>query len=169
MVNGRSVTGILHMWNKTPLDWYSKLQSTVETATFGSECSATRTCTEQIIDLRLTARYLGIPIKGSSVMFGDNETVVNASTLPHSKLHKRHNALAYHKTREGVAAKIFRYIFIPGSTNPADILSKHWDMPSVWDNLRPLLFWKGQASNTKSTEAETSDIETATVPDESIK
>ena len=37
MISGRSVTGILHLFNKTPVDWYSKLQSTVETATFGSE------------------------------------------------------------------------------------------------------------------------------------
>ena len=27
------------------------------------------------------------------------------------------------------------------STNPSNILSKHWDMPSVWDSLKPLLFW----------------------------
>lgn len=34
---GRSVTGILHMLNVTPIDWYSKMQATVETATYGSE------------------------------------------------------------------------------------------------------------------------------------
>ena len=33
MISGRSVTGILHFLNKTPIDWFSKLQSTVETAT----------------------------------------------------------------------------------------------------------------------------------------
>ena len=37
VVTGRSVTGILHLANKTPIDWYSKKQSTVETATYGSE------------------------------------------------------------------------------------------------------------------------------------
>ena len=25
--------------------------------------------------------------------------------------------------------------------NPADILSKHWDFPSVYDSIKPLLFW----------------------------
>jgi hypothetical protein len=34
---GRSVTGILHLVNSTPIDWYSKLQNSVETATYGSE------------------------------------------------------------------------------------------------------------------------------------
>jgi hypothetical protein len=37
MVTGRSVTAILHFLNQTPMDWYSKKQATVETATFGSE------------------------------------------------------------------------------------------------------------------------------------
>jgi hypothetical protein len=51
VVTGRSVTGILHMVNKTPIDWFSKKQVTVETATYGSEFVAARICVEQIIDL----------------------------------------------------------------------------------------------------------------------
>ena len=109
LVNGRSVTGILHMVNQTPIDWFSKLQATVETATYGSEFVATRQCVEQIIDLRLTLRYLGVPIEGSSYLFGDNKSVVDSSTMPHGKLHKRHHALSFHKTREAVAAGIVRY------------------------------------------------------------
>jgi Reverse transcriptase (RNA-dependent DNA polymerase) len=37
IATGRSVTGILHLMNKTPIEWYSKKQATVETATYGSE------------------------------------------------------------------------------------------------------------------------------------
>jgi hypothetical protein len=51
---GRSVTGILHLINKTPIEWYSKKQATVETATYGKEFVAARVCVEQIIDLRNT-------------------------------------------------------------------------------------------------------------------
>jgi hypothetical protein len=43
---GRSVTGILHLMNKAPIEWYSKKQATVETATYGSEFVAARICTE---------------------------------------------------------------------------------------------------------------------------
>jgi hypothetical protein len=62
MVTGRSVTAILHFLNQTPMDWYSKKQATVETATFGSEFIAARTTIDQIVDLRTTLCYLGIPI-----------------------------------------------------------------------------------------------------------
>jgi hypothetical protein len=34
LVNGKSVTGIMHVFNKTLIDWYTKKQSTVETATY---------------------------------------------------------------------------------------------------------------------------------------
>ena len=51
LLSGKSVTGILHLLNKTPIDWYSKKQGTVKTATFGSEFVAARTAVEQIIDL----------------------------------------------------------------------------------------------------------------------
>jgi hypothetical protein len=39
MVTGRSVTAILHFLNQTPIDWYSKKQATVKTATFFSFAS----------------------------------------------------------------------------------------------------------------------------------
>ena len=37
LVTGKSLTGCLHFVNKTPVDWYSKKQATVETATYDSE------------------------------------------------------------------------------------------------------------------------------------
>ena len=88
LVSGKSVTGILHFFNKTPIDWFSKLQSTVETATFGSEYVAARTCTEQIIDLRMTLRYLGVPVEGPSYMLGDNKTVVDTAAHPQSSAYR---------------------------------------------------------------------------------
>ena len=33
LATGKSLTGCLHFVNKTPVDWYSKKQATVETAT----------------------------------------------------------------------------------------------------------------------------------------
>ena len=142
LLSGKAVTGILHLINQTPVDWYSKLQSTVETATFGSEFVAARTCTDQVIDLRNVLRYLGVPVEGATIVFGDNESVMNQTAFPHAKLHKRHNALSYHRTREAEAAGITRHYWIEGKTNAADILSKHWSYSSVWDSLRPLLFWE---------------------------
>jgi hypothetical protein len=54
LLTGRAVTGIVHLLNQTPGDWYSKRQATVETATFGSEFTAARIAVDQILDLRTT-------------------------------------------------------------------------------------------------------------------
>ena len=84
------------MLNDTPIDWFSKRQATAETATYGAEFVAGRIATEQIIDLQTMLRYFGVPIK-ESYMFGDNKSVITSSTIPHSSLNKRHNALSYHR------------------------------------------------------------------------
>ena len=146
MITGRSVTGILHLINKTPIDWYSKKQATVETATYGSEFVAARTCVEQIINLRLTLRYLGVPIREKSYMFGDNQSVVNSSSQITAKLHKRHTMLSFHRVCEAIASGMINFIFINGAINPADILSKHWGYSLIWPQLKPLLFWKGDTA-----------------------
>ena len=41
---------------------------------------------DQIVDMRNTLRYLGVPIQGPSWMSGDNLSVVNSSVLPSGKL-----------------------------------------------------------------------------------
>ncbi len=149
-LTGRSVTACLHFANATPIDWYTKKQATVETATYGSEFMAARTCVEQIIDLRNTFRYLGVPIEEKSYMFGDNESVVNSSTELYAKLNKRHTALSFHRVREAIASGFILFTFIPGKINPADILSKHWSYSSIWPILQPIMFWKGDTINIKS-------------------
>ena len=134
LATGKSLTGCLHFVNKTPVDWYSKKQATVETATYGSEFVAAKTATEQIIsmDIRQTLRYLGAPITTKSFLFGDNRSVVTSATLPHSTLTKRHNILAFHRVREAIAAKLMAFYWIQSAYNLSDMLSKHWDPPTVY-------------------------------------
>jgi hypothetical protein len=54
MATGRAVTGVLHFLNGTPIEWYTRKQPTVETATYGSEFTAAKTAIQQIAALRLT-------------------------------------------------------------------------------------------------------------------
>ena len=144
MISGRSVSGILHLINRTPLQWYSKKQGTVETATYGSKFVAARIATEQIVDLCITLRYLGVPINSKTYMFCDNKSVVDSSSRPHAVPHKGHKALSFHCIKEAIASGVVCFTHIPGDNNPADILSKHWgNNHKVWIMLQPLLFWNG--------------------------
>ena len=102
LATGKAVTAALHFLNQTPIDAYTKRQSTVETATYGSEFVAARTAVDQIIDIRTTLRYLGVPIRDKSYMFGDNKSVVTSSTIPNSTISKRHHLASYHRVREAL-------------------------------------------------------------------
>jgi hypothetical protein len=144
VVTGRSATGILNLLNLTPLDFTSKRQETVETATYGSEFIAARIATEQIMDLRNTLRYFGVPtIEDKTNMFGDNKSVVTSSTLPHSVLKKRHHFLAYHRVREAIASGIVKCFHMPGTENPSDVLTKNLSHSVAWPLIKPFLFFAG--------------------------
>jgi len=82
--------------------------------------------------------------------------VVTSSTIPHSLLTKRHNALSYHRVREAIAAGILSFYHVAGKLNPADILSKHWSYNDIKGVLMPLLYWKG---DTRECEMESNIIE----------
>ena len=146
LVTGRSCTGILHLINQNPCAWFCKLQNSVETATYGSEFVAARIATDQIMDLRYTLRMLGVPIDGKAYMFGDNQSVITSSTLPHSSLNKRHNALSYHRVREAIASDVMWFFHIAGTDNPADVLTKYCGHAVFWPLIKPFLFWRGQPS-----------------------
>ena len=143
LATGKSLTGCLYFVNKTPVDWYSKKQATVETAIYGSEFVAAKTATEQIMDIRLTLRYLGAPIGTKYFLFGDNRSLVTSATLPHSTLTKRHNILAFHRVREAIAAKLMAFYWIQSAYNLSDMLSKHWDHPTMYKMILKLLITRG--------------------------
>ena len=109
-VTGRAVTRILHLLNQTPIDWFSKRQATVETTTYGLEFIVAWIVVDQIIALCTDLRYFGVPICKKSYLFGNNKSVITSSTIPHSSLTKRHNALACHCVREAVASGFLKFI-----------------------------------------------------------
>ena len=144
VVTGRSCTGVLHLLNQTPSSWFSCCQGQVETATYDSEFMAARQAVEQIIDIRYTLRMFGVPLDGPAWLLGDSQAVINSTTIPHSSLSKRWNALLYHRCHEAVAAGIVRFEFLPGRETPSDILTKNLPWAKACVFVEPLLLWKGE-------------------------
>ena len=104
---------------------------------------AAKTATEHIMDLRYTLRYLGVPIKSKSYMYGDKRSVVTSATLPHSTLSKRHNILAFHRASEAIEAKIIDFHWIRSEHNLSDMLSKHWEHSKIFSMIQKLLITCG--------------------------
>ena len=123
-ITRKSHTGILLYVNAAPVIWYSKLQNTVETSTFGSEFIAMRICVEMIEALRHKLRMFGVPIDGPANVFCDNNSVVINATIPTSPLKKKHNAIAYHRVREAIAARTIQVAKVKSEENLADAFTK---------------------------------------------
>jgi hypothetical protein len=140
LVTRRSVTGILMFGNNMPIEWISKRQKTVETSTYGSELVASRIATDLIVEYRYKFRMLGIPIDGPSLMLGDNASVITSTTTPSSPLRKKHNAVAYHRVREAIAAGIINFAKIDSSDNLSDCLTKPLRPDEFMKLVKPVLF-----------------------------
>ena len=83
-----------------------------------------RIAVEFAIESRYKLRMLGIPILGSCILFGDNQSMITSSTIPFSSLKKKHNAIGYHRIREAIVSRIVDLLHVASKENLADILTK---------------------------------------------
>jgi hypothetical protein len=82
----------------------------------------------------------GIPIDGAANVFCDNNSVVINASIPTSTLKKKHNAIAYHRVREAVAAGLLRIAKVQSCENLADLLTKSLSGPAL-QNLIQKILW----------------------------
>jgi len=90
---------------------------------------------------------MGMKVTQPSVLFVDNEAVVKNTTLPSSSLKKKHNAIAYHKVREAVAAEIVLVAKVNGQYNRADLMTKPKGPPDYHRLLNGLLYHAPNSAN----------------------
>ena len=107
-----------------PFSGIRESQNTVESSTFGSEFIALKSAVEMLIGLRFKLRCFGIPIDEPSNVMCDNEAVTKNVRSPQSTLSKKHNPVAFHKCREGVAAFIYRCAHEPTGTKLSNLFTK---------------------------------------------
>ena len=141
----------------SPIDWFSKRQNTVETATYGSEFVAARTVVDQIVDLHYILCMLGVPLTGLSWMFGCNLSVVNSAAVPSGKLLKCQNTLNFHRVREAQAAGFINFVHIDGKHNLAHVCTKHTLSHEWYELVKPLIFWCAKNDTLGSYQIEGSD------------
>ena len=128
-VTRRSRTGFLVYLNSALIYWLSKKQTSVETASFGSEFVAMKQCCEYLRGIRYKPRMMGIPVNNPVFTYGDNQSVLWNTSVPDSTLKKKSNSIAYHYVREGA-----EWSYVKTSVNPSDVLAK--PVPAGMDRKR---------------------------------
>ena len=68
--------------------------------------------TDRLIDVQYKLRSMGVKLDPKAWMLGDNESVVTSSTIPYSRLGKRHNFLSYHRIRSAIAHGILNFVIL---------------------------------------------------------
>ncbi|KAL7529293.1 hypothetical protein ACHAWF_002923, partial [Thalassiosira exigua] len=58
--------------------------------------------------LKHTVRLAGIPVEGTSYIYGDNQPVLANTTMPNLQLKKNSNSVAFHFVQEGCACDEWR-------------------------------------------------------------
>jgi len=73
-------------------------------------------------------------------VFCDNQGVVLNTSVPSSTLKKKHNAIAYHRVREAVAANTIRVTKVSSEKNVADLLTKPLPGPKLHAFAQKILY-----------------------------
>jgi hypothetical protein len=135
--NRRSVSGYLIECGGGPLAWSSKQQTLIALSSCEAEYISCTHCARQIIWLRSLFRELGFPQLHASILYCDNQGTVSCTHDPHAHSRMKHIDLRAHFIRDCVNRRIIDVHHIPGTQNPADLLTKplHPVIHQKWINL----------------------------------
>ena len=64
---------------------------------------AMKHATEYICGLQCKLRMMGIKLIGCTYIYADNQSLLENTTAPNSKLKKKSNSVVYYHVREGVS------------------------------------------------------------------
>ena len=76
LVTRRYTSCVRLFLNKTPITSYCKRQNCVETSTYGSEAVAGKIVVDKAVNMLYNLHVLGVKVKGSTILFGDNMSVI---------------------------------------------------------------------------------------------
>ena len=80
-------------------------------------------------------------------VWGDNKSMIDSSTVPEAKLHKRHNILSFHYVRSMISQGYINLQHLASEWNFADILTKNWSYQSSYHELiQPVFHHSGNTA-----------------------
>ena len=100
----QSRTGHFIFLNTALINWLSKKRANIEGSVFGAEFVDMKTSVEALRGIIYKLRIMGVPLTGTSYVYGNNMSVIYNTSRPESTLKKKSNSICYHDVREAVAS-----------------------------------------------------------------
>ena len=119
-----SVSGFIIECAGAPITWSSKQQAIVALSSCEAEYLSCTHCACHIIWLCTLFTEIGFPQSNATILYCDNKGTVFCTHDPHSHSCMKHINIHAHFIHECVNSKIINVHHIPGTNNPADMLTK---------------------------------------------
>ena len=88
----------------------------------------------------MSSGYLGKPVGEMNYVWGDNKSMIDSSTVPEARLHKRYNILSFHYVRSMISRGYTNLEHLALEWNFADILTKNWSyQSSYYELIQPVI------------------------------
>ena len=129
--SGRSTGGYVAIMGGGALCWKSKLHRLVTLSTCEAEFIEAVEAAKEMMWLRNLLGELGYPMTGPSTLYIDNAGAVSVSKNPEHHGRMKHLDLRFFWLRDAVESGVIHTANIPGTQQPADILTKPLPIPKV--------------------------------------
>lgn len=138
-VDRRSTNGRIIFLGRGILAWKSKRQVGCEGSSYGSELRAMASTARELRGYRMFLRGIGIPVKGTSLLFVDNAAALYAASNLATTLKVKHLSIDYHTLRELTAWGVIQPEKVPTEQNLADVLTKPTSRQTFWRLINQLM------------------------------
>lgn len=119
----KSTTGYAYTFGGTAICWVSKLQKIVSLSSCEAEYVAVTEATKEMIWLQSFLEELGHD-QGKGVLYCDSKSAIDLAKNPVYHARTKHIHRRYHFIRSALEDEMLVLEKIPGSKNPADMLTK---------------------------------------------
>ena len=120
----RSVSGIVHTINSSPISWTSARQATVGLSACEAEYLAATCATQQTNWLRRLLHDLHAPPQQPTALHIDNQATIRVALKSVPTKRRKLIDIRHHYLHDHIAKKIITLHHIPSSANPSDLFTK---------------------------------------------
>ena len=127
----RSVAGRVHLLNKGPVSWSSRMMQVVALSTTEAEYMSMTECAKDIIHLRQLLGEVLCAQKGPTRLWSDNQSAIQLVRSGQFRNKTKHIAVRFHFIRQLEENGVIETHFIRTDKQPADMLTKSLCSPSL--------------------------------------
>ena len=123
-IDRKSISGILFIHAGAAITWKVRRQQSVATSSAEAEYLALSLAAREALWLRHFFAETGRPFTGPSTIYSDNQAAISMTKNPVYVSKTKHIDISAHHIRDECAKANIQVVYIAGSDNPADILTK---------------------------------------------